>query len=102
VFSDVCPSSGILEIRKHNVSDTESVSVLRGEGAETPTLLGPFERANLNHWTTHVSINTALSKGPNRVGVGLPHLRMKTDPFSETFCSLVSRIPDDAQSLNPQ
>jgi hypothetical protein len=24
------------------------------EGMETPTLLGPIERANLNHWTTHV------------------------------------------------
>jgi hypothetical protein len=31
-----------------------------GEGArETPTLLGPLERANLNHWTTYVSITTA-------------------------------------------
>jgi hypothetical protein len=26
---------------------------------ETPTLLGPIERSNLNHWTTHVSITTA-------------------------------------------
>jgi hypothetical protein len=25
----LCPSSGILETRKHNVSETESVSVLR-------------------------------------------------------------------------
>jgi hypothetical protein len=25
-----------------------------GEGRETPTLLGPLERANLNHWTTHI------------------------------------------------
>jgi hypothetical protein len=24
-----------------------------GEGKGTPTLLGPLERANLNHWTTH-------------------------------------------------
>jgi hypothetical protein len=23
-----------------------------GEGSETPTLLGPFERENLNHWTS--------------------------------------------------
>jgi hypothetical protein len=26
---------------------------------ETLTLLGPLERANLNHWTTYVSIATA-------------------------------------------
>jgi hypothetical protein len=25
------------------------------EGRETPTLLGPLERTNLNHWTTHVT-----------------------------------------------
>jgi hypothetical protein len=32
----LCPSSGILETREHNVSETESVSVLRcGEGGET-------------------------------------------------------------------
>jgi hypothetical protein len=30
-----------------------------GKG-ETPTLLGPLERANLNHWTTHISITTAI------------------------------------------
>jgi hypothetical protein len=33
-------------------------------GRETLTLLGPLERANLNH--------SSLSKGPNRVGVSLP------------------------------
>jgi hypothetical protein len=36
-----------------------------GEGKETPTILGPLERANLNH-------RLALSKGPNRVDVSLP------------------------------
>jgi hypothetical protein len=35
----LCPSSGTLEARKHNVSETGSVSVL-SEGEETPTLLG--------------------------------------------------------------
>jgi hypothetical protein len=38
-----------------------------GEGRETSILLGPLERANLNHWT----LRLALSKGPNRVGVSL-------------------------------
>jgi hypothetical protein len=27
---------------------------------ETATLLGPLERTNLNHWTVHVSITTAM------------------------------------------
>jgi hypothetical protein len=39
--SGLCPSSGILNSRKHNVSGTESVSVFRWRG-ETPTLLGPL------------------------------------------------------------
>jgi hypothetical protein len=36
-----------------------------GEGWETPSLLGPLDRANLHHWL-------ALSNGPNRVGVSHP------------------------------
>jgi hypothetical protein len=55
-----------------------------GEGGEIPTLFGPLERANLNHWLV-------LSKGPNRIGA-LPHLRKETDPVPETLCSLVFRI----------
>jgi hypothetical protein len=43
----LCPSSGIVETIKHNVSETGSVSVLRWEGGTTPTQLGPLERANL-------------------------------------------------------
>jgi hypothetical protein len=39
------PSSNILETRKHNVSETGSISVLRW-GADT---LCPLQRANLNH-----------------------------------------------------
>jgi hypothetical protein len=45
------PTSGILETRKHDVSETGSVSVLRWRG-KTPTQLGPLERANLDHWST--------------------------------------------------
>jgi hypothetical protein len=45
-----------------------------GERGKTSMQLGPLERANLNH------------------------LRMKTDPVSETLCLLVSIIPDDGQS----
>jgi hypothetical protein len=43
--SGLCPSSGILNTREHNVSETGSVSFLRS-GGKTPTQLGPFERAN--------------------------------------------------------
>jgi hypothetical protein len=45
----LCPSSDILNTRKHNVSETGSVSILR-RGRETPTLLDPLERFNLSHW----------------------------------------------------
>jgi hypothetical protein len=42
----LCPSTDILETRKHNVSETGSVSVLRrGEGEITQ--VGAVERANL-------------------------------------------------------
>jgi hypothetical protein len=51
--SGLCPSSGILETRKHNVSETGSIPAPRcGGGEETPIQLGPLERANINHWTT--------------------------------------------------
>jgi hypothetical protein len=53
----LCPSSGILETRKQNVSETGSISVLR-EGAAT--LLGSLERAKLDHWTTIVRFNKAI------------------------------------------
>jgi hypothetical protein len=49
--SGLCPSSGILNTRKHNVSKTGPVSVL-GWGEGTPILLGSLERANLNHWSS--------------------------------------------------
>jgi hypothetical protein len=35
-----------------------------GEVWQTPALLRPLERANLNYWTT-----LALSNGPKRIGV---------------------------------
>jgi hypothetical protein len=47
----LCPSSDILKSRKHSVSETRFVSILRWVGGgETRTLLGPLERSNLNHW----------------------------------------------------
>jgi hypothetical protein len=44
--STLCPSPGILNTTKRNVSETVSVTVLM-PGEETPTLLGPLERADL-------------------------------------------------------
>jgi hypothetical protein len=48
------PSSGILGTRKHDISETGSVSILRCGGGKTPTQLGPLDRANLNYWSTPV------------------------------------------------
>jgi hypothetical protein len=36
------------------------ISFLPQVREETPTPLGPLERANLSHWTTHVSITTTI------------------------------------------
>jgi hypothetical protein len=39
-----------------------------GEGRKTSTLLGPLERANLNHWTICIQqLRLALSKELNRI-----------------------------------
>jgi hypothetical protein len=46
-------------------------------------------------------MNLSLSKGPNRIGVSLPHMRTETDPVAEPLCFIVSRIPDDGRSPNP-
>jgi hypothetical protein len=62
------PSSGILEIRKHNVSVSGSVSVLRCEGSRL-LCSGTLEIANLNHWIQYRPA----------------HLRTDTNPASETF-----------------
>jgi hypothetical protein len=61
----LCPSSGILDTRKHDVSETGSVPVLRWRRGEDTYSVGPL------------------------------HLRTETDPVSEKSCFLVSRIPDD-------
>jgi hypothetical protein len=53
----LCPSSGVLKnttFRKLDVFPTS------GEGWGTPGLLDPLERANLDHWTTYVSLTSAL------------------------------------------
>jgi hypothetical protein len=76
----VCPSSGILETRKHNVSKLD-LFPSSGWGVKSPTLLGPLERTN-----------QCFSLSPedgNRSSF-------------RTLCFLVSRIPDDGKCLkNP-
>jgi hypothetical protein len=57
----LCPSSRII-IGKHNVSEID-LFPCSGERQETPTLLRPLQRANLNEW---------CSEGTKRVGVSLP------------------------------
>jgi hypothetical protein len=51
LVSELCPLSLIINVRKHNVLETGSVSVLRGR-RETTALFGPLERVNLTHWTS--------------------------------------------------
>jgi hypothetical protein len=56
------PSFGDINSREmatlHNVLETGSVSVLRWGGGDT--LLFPLERTNLNHWSTHVRLISAI------------------------------------------
>jgi hypothetical protein len=59
-ISGLCPPPGILNTRKHDVSETGCVSVLRWGGGETPTLLGPLERAKGNHWTGLILLYTIV------------------------------------------
>jgi hypothetical protein len=65
-----------------------------GEGREMPTLLGPSERASLNHWT---SCRWALLKGRN-IMFPFPVRKTERDPVSGTLCLLLSGIPDDGRS----
>jgi hypothetical protein len=51
--------SGILNTRKNNILETGYFSS-SGEGREPSALLGPLQRANLNHWTIHVEVEATL------------------------------------------
>jgi hypothetical protein len=54
----LCPSSRIL---KTKTTTFRKLDLFRSSGeGETPTLLGPLERANHNHWTIHVIFTTAI------------------------------------------
>jgi hypothetical protein len=81
----LCPSSGILSTRTHNVLETRSVSILRW-GEETPTLSGPLERANLNHWKTHVSQIQSYFTTGGLPPISLSWLQAPWDPQQNTCC----------------
>jgi hypothetical protein len=87
-----CPSTNILE-PGNTTSQKLDPWPSSGEEGETPTMLGPLERADLNHWTSPVFL-----RDPNEQVTPPRYLRTETDPASETLCFLVSRIPDDEQS----
>jgi hypothetical protein len=62
------------------------------EGRETPTLSGPLERGNVNHYSGDPTVYVSP----------FTHLKTVTDPVSETFCFLVFRIWDDGQCAETQ
>jgi hypothetical protein len=78
-----CPSSGILT---HKNTTFRKLDLFPSSGDEgtTSALLGPSEKTNVNHWTPP------------------PNLRTETDVVSETFSSIVFRIPDVGQSTKTQ
>jgi hypothetical protein len=97
------PSSWLLknkQSKKHDVSETGSVSVLRW--GKNPTLLGPLERASLNHRTIDVTNPT----GYKHLRPGQVHeSEQQRDPVSETSCFLIcllliSRTMDRVRKLN--
>jgi hypothetical protein len=65
----LCPSSGIL---KNTTFRKLDLFPSAGKGWETPALLGPLERANLNHWSSIVYFRipddgqVQKSSNPNR------------------------------------
>jgi hypothetical protein len=66
----------------------------QSEKREIPTLLGPLQRANLNHW------RLALSKAPNRVSPS-PHLETETFRNIVFFSSLEFHKASDSECYTP-
>jgi hypothetical protein len=65
-FLSLCLSSGILETRKNTEFRKLDLFLSSGEEGRTPTLLGPLERANLNHWPTPVRLPPPSLEDGNR------------------------------------
>jgi hypothetical protein len=79
----LCPPSGILNTRKHNVSKA---------------------RRHILSWVSSKEQwwRLTLSKWTNGAGISSPHLRTETDPVSENLCFLVFRNQDDGRSPKTQ
>jgi hypothetical protein len=93
-----CPSSDILKTREHEFPEAGRFRPqVRGE---TPTVLGPLERANLNHWT---ATQISFSKGPKKAGISPPSTE---DENRFSFRNVVFfgffRIPDQGQRPKTQ
>jgi hypothetical protein len=81
----LCQSSGILNTRKHNVSETGTVSVLRrGEYIHT---VGSIERANLNNWTIDDKVKSEVKVilGPTVGRPVCPVVRPQSGPVTNSF-----------------
>jgi hypothetical protein len=63
-FFELCPSFGILKKILGNTTFQKLDLFASSGGGKTSTVLGPLERANLNHLTTYVSITTAIQGVP--------------------------------------
>jgi hypothetical protein len=124
----LCPSSGILETRKHNVSETGSgfvcsicsinfylpsypsstnVHALSQFYCIFPVIsprISLISGNQVNAMKSHSGcLMTEVSsfQGTQQC-LSPPHLRKGTDPISETLCFLVSRILDDGQNPKTQ
>jgi hypothetical protein len=63
--SGLCPLSGILKTRKERFGNWVCFDP-QVEGQMTPALLGPLEKATLNHWTTGPIVGVLLHSPEDR------------------------------------
>jgi hypothetical protein len=66
-----------------------------GNGTETPTLLGPSERANLNHWT---EVSSFWGTRKKKICSFPLTWRRKQIQFPEHYVFCLFRIMDDGQN----
>jgi hypothetical protein len=88
------PRSAILRNRRHDITETGSVSVFRCGGEDTYSIgSNPQSKPQSP---------ALLPPAPHWAGDSPPHLRMETDPVSETSCFIFHRIPNDEESPKTQ
>jgi hypothetical protein len=114
--SGIEPSTFWITMKKHNVSETGSVYVLRC--GKTPTLLGPIERANLNQSSSEdgnrssfrnvVFFHCYVGKIRTMDKVRKPNISVCYTPSSESYsiyidllvCSIVPQPTTLPRALN--